>query len=181
MNHDFIEFKIPPEMLAKAVEEGKKLGELRNSITRGEGNTAGLLGEMVAEVVTGYVRSNTRDYDLVNPNDPTDTADVKSKRCSSPPEPHFSNSIAGYNTQQKCKKYVFVRVLRDYQTAWVCGELTKDEYFQKAVFIQQGQFDPSNNWRSKADCYNVLMEDLRPPTILEKSENEPTKTDDQTV
>jgi hypothetical protein len=170
MNHEFIEFKIPPEMLADAVAEGKKLGQLRNSITRGEGNTAGLLGEMVAEKVTGYSRKNTRDYDLVNPNDPNDTADVKTKRCSSAPEPHFENSIASYNTSQKCRKYIFVRINKDYSTAWVCGELTKEDYFKKAVFIQQGQFDPSNNWRAKADCYNVSMEDLDPPTILEEKQ-----------
>lgn len=166
MDHEFIEFDIPPEMLASAIEEGAKLGELRNSITRGEGNTAGILGEMVAEKVTGYIRKNTRDYDVVNPNDPEDTADVKTKRCAACPEPHFDNSIAAFNTTQKCGKYIFVRVNKEYTKAWVCGELAKSEYFEKAVFVRQGQYDPRNHWRCHADCYNVPMSELKPPKIL---------------
>ena len=166
--HDFIEFEIPPEMLKQAEIEAEKLGILRNSITSGDGNVAGLLGEMVVEKVTGYVRKNTKDFDVVNPENPEDTADVKTKRCVAKPEPHFDNSIASYNTSQKCSKYIFVRIKKDYSVAWVCGELTKDEYFKKAVFLQQGQFDPRNNWRCKADCWNVSMDDLNPPTSLIK-------------
>ena len=167
---ELIEFNIPPEMLEEAIKDGEALGELRNSITRGEGNTAGILGEMVAAKVTGYQRKSTRDYDLVNPNNPEDTADVKTKLCASAPESHFENSIAAYNTMQKCGKYIFVRVSKDYAKAWVCGELTKDEYFKKAVFIQQGQYDPRNRWRCHADCYNVAMSELKPVTVLKEEE-----------
>ncbi len=164
--HNFIEVDIPPEMLVEATKEAEQLGSLRNSITSGEGNVCGIIGEMVVEKQFGYIRKNTRDYDLVNPKDSDDTADVKSKRCTSIPEAHFDNSIAAYNTQQKCKKYIFVRVRKDYKKAWICGELTKEEYFSKATFVCQGQYDPRNHWRCKADCYNVSMENLNPPKSL---------------
>jgi hypothetical protein len=158
MSQELIEVEITKEMMDVARKEAEQLGELKNSITRGEGNLAGLVGEMVAEQITGAKRKNTRDYDLVYEDG--QTADVKTKRCRSMPEPHFECSIAGYNTTQKCDKYIFVRVQNDYSRAWVMGELTKEDYFKKATFIQQGQFDPRNRWRCTADCYNVPVSDL---------------------
>jgi hypothetical protein len=153
-----IEIELTPEMVKDARKEAEELGVLKNSITKGVGNVIGILGEMAAAKATGSTRANTRDYDLLRPNG--QTSDVKSKKCSGPPEPHFECSVADFNTSQKCDYYVFVRVLNDLSKAWVVGELPKAEYFEKAVFIQQGQFDPANNWRCKADCYNVPISNL---------------------
>lgn len=153
-----IEVKITSEMIEEAKKEAENLGVLKNSVTRGEGNIIGILGEMVTAKATGSTRASTRDYDLLRPDGKT--SDVKSKKCSSPPEPHFQCSVSDFNTRQKCDYYVFVRVLRDFSKAWIVGELPKSEYFQKAIFVQQGQFDPANNWRCKADCYNLEIRDL---------------------
>lgn len=155
---NLIEIEITPEMLSEARAKARELGELRNSITHGEGNLAGFLGEMIAQKVLGGELKNTRDYDLLTPDGVK--YDVKTKRCSGVPEPHFDCSIANFNTTQKCERYVFVRVLKDYSKGWVLGELPKDEYFKKATFIQQGQFDPRNRWRCHADCYNVAVAEL---------------------
>lgn len=153
-----IEVQITPEMLQDAKQKAKELGVLRNSITSGEGNVAGMLGELVVAKATGATLSNTRDYDVVRSDGLT--ADVKTKRCSGKPESHFECSIADFNTRQKCDYYIFVRVQKDFTKAWIVGELPKKEYFEKAIFIQQGQFDPANNWRCKADCYNVPISKL---------------------
>lgn len=153
-----IEVQITPEMVKEAQQKAKELGVLKNSITGGDGNVAGLLGEMVVVQATGATLSNTRDYDVVRTDGKT--ADVKTKRCTGKPEPRFDCSIADFNTRQKCDYYIFVRVLKDFSKAWIVGELPKNEYFEKAVFVQQGQFDPSNNWRCKADCYNVPISKL---------------------
>lgn len=153
-----VEVEITPEMRKEAEEKADKLGELKNSITRGEGNVAGFLGELVAQKILGGEIKNTRDYDLMLADGTK--YDVKTKRCGSAPEPHFECSIANYNTMQKCDRYVFVRVLKDYSKGWVLGEMGKSEYFEKATFIQQGQFDPSNKWRCSADCYNLRVDQL---------------------
>lgn len=160
-----IEVTITPEMIKEAKEKAKDLGTLKNSITDGDGNVAGFLGELVVAQATGAKVSNTRDYDVIRSDGKT--ADVKTKRCGSKPEPRFDCSVADFNTRQKCDYYIFVRVLKDFSKAWIVGELPKTEYFEKAVFIQQGQYDPSNKWRCKADCYNVPISKLNEVTQLQ--------------
>lgn len=153
-----IEVVITPDMIKEAKERAKELGTLKNSITKGDGNIAGMLGEAVVVKATGATLSNTRNYDVIRSDGKT--ADVKTKRCGSKPEPHFDCSIADFNTAQKCDYYIFVRVMHDFSKAWIVGELPKEEYFEKAVLWQQGQFDPSNKWRCKADCYNLAISKL---------------------
>lgn len=153
-----IEVLITPEMIKEAKKKAKELGVLKNSITKGDGNVAGILGELVVVEATGSTLSNTKDYDVLRPDGKT--SDVKSKRCSGKPESHYECSVADFNTSQKCDYYIFVRVMKDFSKAWIVGELPKNEYFEKAVFVQQGQFDPANNWRCKADCYNVPISNL---------------------
>lgn len=155
---EFIEVEISEEMLAIAKRKAEKLGELKNSITRGEGNIIGYLGELVAQKVIGGEIKDTRDYDIITEDGVK--YDVKTKKCVSPPQQHFECSVTNYNTTQKCDKYIFVRVLKDYSKGYICGELPHDEYYKKATFIQQGQLDPRNKWRALCDCWNVPMTDL---------------------
>jgi hypothetical protein len=144
-------------MVEKAKEKAEELGVLRNSITSGEGNLAGFLGEYIASLIMGAEWKNTRDYDIVLDGI---KIDVKTKRCTSPPKPYFECSIADFNTSQRCDKYVFVRVMKDLSKAWILGEMGKDEYYQAAVFVEKGQLDPSNGWRCQADCWNVPISQL---------------------
>lgn len=154
-----IEVLITDEMLNIANERAEKLGQIKNSITRGEGNVAGFLGELVAIEIMGGERKDTRDYDILFDNNLK--ADVKTKRCTSPPKDHYDCSISDYNTTQKCDCYIFVRVLKDYKKAWLLGWYPKEEYYSEASFIQQGQLDRSNNWRAKCDCWNMPISSLK--------------------
>jgi hypothetical protein len=167
---NYVEVEITEEMLQEAKRKSDDLGELRNSITRGEGNVAGFLGEMIAQKVIGGNIQNTRDYDIVTDDD--ETWDVKTKRCHGSPEDHWEVSVTNYNTTQKCKRYIFVRILKDYTKGWVIGELPKEEYFTKATFIQQGQYDPRNHWRAKCDCWNVVFTDLNEVKQIKPSGSE---------
>lgn len=153
-----IEVTLTPVMVEKAKKKAEELGRLRNSITKGQGNLAGFIGEYVAEKVMGGKIVNTRDYDIILPDG--SKADVKTKRCASEPKPWFECSIADFNTTQKCDKYIFVRVMKDLSKAWVLGEMGKEEYYEQSTFLEKGQFDPSNNWTCKADCYNVRIDAL---------------------
>lgn len=155
---EFIEVEITKDMLEEAKRKADRLGELKNSITRGEGNVIGFLGEMVAQKVIGGKIVGTRDYDILTEDG--QKWDVKSKKSSGPPLEHFECSVTNYNTTQKCDRYIFVRVLKNFTKGYICGELPHDEYYKKATFIQQGQYDPRNKWRALCDCWNVVMTDL---------------------
>ena len=155
-----IEVKVTDYMRVKARSMAKDLGKLKNSITSGEGNVAGFVGELIALDYLGGVKANTYDFDIVSNGK---TYDVKTKRCTSPPKPHYDCSVAAFNTKQRCDIYFFVRV--QFQgdrpvRAWVLGQKDKAEYFKQARKLKKGEVDPSNNFKVKADCFNLSIDKL---------------------
>lgn len=150
-----IKIKIKNDFINIARLKSKDLGILRNSIREGEGNFYGFLGELVVADYFNVDVTNTYDYDIII-NDLK--CDVKTKQCTSPPRNNYDCSVAAYNTKQLCDVYIFTRICND--DCWILGWLSKPHYFKKSVFLQKGMIDPSNNFKVKADCYNVKIFDL---------------------
>jgi len=143
--------------IEKAKHLSDKMGKLNNSITKGQGNVHGFLGEIL---VSNFLKSklcNTYDYDIIH-NDLK--IDVKTKRVNTPPRNNYECSIAALNTKQKCNIYVFTRILNNMKEGWILGYLNKKEYFRRAVFLKEGHVDPSNNWKVLTDCYNLPINKL---------------------
>ena len=118
-----IEVEITDDMKRRAWKRARDMGQINNSITKGDGNIAGFLGEEVANKVLNGTIDHTYDYDIVSKKL---TWDVKTKRCTSPPRDFYECSIAEYNTKQKCDNYVFVRIENKngrWGRAWVLGWL----------------------------------------------------------
>lgn len=161
-----IEIEITDNMKKLAWRKAREMGRLRNSITKGEGNIAGFLGETVANQVIGGTITNTYDHDIVDAQG--FKYDVKTKRCTSAPKDYYECSVAKYNTKQFCDYYVFVRiewVKKKWGRAWFLGAYHKDSYFQDATLLKKGQIDPSNGFIVKADCYNLPINKLEFRTI----------------
>ena len=155
-----IEVEITDEMKRRAWAKARQMGDINNSITHGDGNIAGFIGEEVANSVIGGMVNNTYDYDIT---DGDTTYDVKTKRCTSPPKNFYECSVAEYNTRQKCDRYVFVRleyVNKRWGRAWVLGWMDKKKYLKKAVRLRKGDIDESNGFVVKANCYNMKIKDL---------------------
>tara|TARA_R100000008_G_C3573567_1_gene163766 strand:- start:1236 stop:1715 length:480 start_codon:yes stop_codon:yes gene_type:complete len=156
-----IEIKITEEMKKRAWSKARSMGEINNSITKGGGNIAGFLGEEIANKIIKGDINNTYDYDIIKNGV---TYDVKTKRCTSEPKEYYECSVAAFNTRQKCDHYVFVRVENvkgKWGRAWILGSYEKDKYFKDARFLKKGQIDGNNNFRVKADCYNIAIKDLK--------------------
>ena len=153
-----IEVQVSSDTLSKSKARAKEMGNLKNSITKGQGNLAGFVGEQVVADYYGFTIKNTYDYDLVTKGGKK--VDVKTKRTTVEPKPYYECSIAAFNTKQKCDTYFFVRVSNDMKTAWILGYKMKDEYFQQAKFLKKGDIDPDNNFTVKADCYNLPIYEL---------------------
>jgi hypothetical protein len=135
-----------------------EMGALRNSITFGDGNMAGFLGEAAAARFLGADIVHTHDYDLEYNGM---TIDVKTKRTTREfVNRGFEASIAAINNRQKCDAYVFVRVNIERRVAWLCGWKGKLDYFIDARFVAAGSMDGSNGWRASADCLNMKYSDL---------------------
>ncbi len=134
------------------------MGILKNSITAGEGNEVGFIGELAVSYYTGFPLTNTYDYDMMIKSV---TVDVKTKKCSSEPLPHYECSVSAYNPNQNCQIYFFVRYSEEYNMAWLLGWIGKDDFFQKSRFLRKGQYDTSNGYTVRGDCYNIPISKLR--------------------
>jgi len=155
-----IEVKPTEEQIREAnMKAGETMG-LQGSITGGGGSPAGALGEIIVRDLFGYTQVPSPHYDLYTSQGVR--IDVKTKRCTSPPKPFYECSITAHGMDQKCDEYIFVRVLKNLQRAWILGRISKDEYFAKAIRHKKGDKDESNNFTFKSNAYNLAIEDLWP-------------------
>tara|TARA_R110002020_G_C15864991_1_gene737516 strand:+ start:125 stop:622 length:498 start_codon:yes stop_codon:yes gene_type:complete len=152
------EILITKDMINKAKAKANQMGTIKNSITKGQGNIAGFIGE---EIVLNYLNekdNNSYDYDLILKDGRK--VDVKTKRTTVKPRTNYDCSVAAFNTKQKCDVYIFCRILNDMSKGWILGYKDKEDYFNEARFMKKNEIDPANNFRVRADCYNVAIEDL---------------------
>ena len=152
------EVSIPIEMIDIARKKADEMGTLRNSITKGDGNIFGFLGELIVAKYLGIKVDNTYDFDMKLHNGKK--IDVKTKATSVKPKLNYECSIAAYNIKQVCDFYVFSRVHKNMNTGWVLGYMPKKAYLDTATQLKKGDYDPSNNFTVKADCYNLEIEKL---------------------
>ena len=145
--------------------------KLNGSITGGEGNLSGALGEIVVlEVMRS--RNNiisdvsTYDYDMIINGK---TVDVKSKRANYPPKPGYKVAVSSWNTKQRCDYYVFTFVMNDMSKVYIPGYLDKDSYYKKALFFKKGDVvleGLNKGWSFSADCYILNFTELKPLHIF---------------
>lgn len=150
--------KILKEDIELARKMSDNMGALNNSITKGQGNIIGFLGEIIVAQYLDITLNNTYDYDLIY-NDKK--IDVKSKKVSSPPRDYYECSVAALNTKQKCDLYVFTRIKNDLSEGWILGCLEKEKYLTASTFLKKGSIDPDNNWKVSTDCYNLPINKLK--------------------
>ena len=44
---------------------------------------------------------------------------------------------------------------------WFLGVVKKEDYFDRARFLKKDTIDEANNFRVKADCYNLAISELQ--------------------
>jgi len=179
------------EMIERAYKKAEELGALRGSSTEGAGNFAGYLGE---EAVANYlgVRVSSCDdgdakfhYDMIWEGQ---KLDVKTKkRGYGVPRLSFDGSIETFNTKQKCDSYIFASISykntnyyepyenprdehKDISAVYLCGIISKDEYFSKATLYKKGTTDPTNGHFFPKDRYNLLYSEMYPVELNDKCE-----------
>lgn len=154
-----ITFEFTDDLIKLAEKKAEDMGTLNNSITNGEGNIAGFIGEYAAKKVYGGKIVNTYDYDIVL-KDGT-RVDVKTKRTTVKPRPDYECSIAAYNTKQDCDMYIFTRVDMDKKRVYVLGHYDKESYFKEARELKKGMIDGTNRFKVKANCFNLEIGKLK--------------------
>ena len=154
-----IKVEIPKEWVIWARHRAQEMGALKNSITKGEGNVSGFLGEIIVVKHYGGHLQHSLDCDAVIRYR---SADIKTKRCTSEPKMHYECTVAATSTHQQCDDYYFVRILEDMSTGWIVGYIPQRLFFENARFYQKGSPDPAKpEWTFKADCYNMTISDIQ--------------------
>lgn len=159
-----VQVEISEEMRQRADAMARELGVLRNSITHGQSNIFGKMGELVAHSVLGGHYIDDRDADIVLADGRA--ADVKSKGRAVPPQPHFDCTVSAFNTQQMCDLYVFTSVLKDLSKGWVLGWYPKKQFYLDSRFFKAGDYDERNRWTCKADSFSITCDQLYPVSSL---------------
>jgi len=152
------------QILKEQIERAKRLysfTQLRGSITKGQSNIYGALGEIIIYDIyknKGFdVNFNsTYDYDLIIEGY---KIDVKTKRTTVNPMPNYFCSIPAFNIKQKCDYYFFLRINENLKYCYLLGYKEKTDFFNKAIFNKKGSLD-TNGWYFKGDCYNLRIDML---------------------
>jgi hypothetical protein len=156
----FIEIKVTSTQLMRA-EKLYDFSSLHNSITKGDSQMYGAIGEVVAMdyliasgVPTEYV--GCKDYDLMCD---CVSIDVKTIRVNVPPTENHNANISAFNTRQNTFMYLWVYVKEDMSTAWLVGWLDKESFFEEAVLNHEGDED-GGGWVFKSDTYSLKVKNL---------------------
>ena len=153
------EVKITKSMMEDASARAKEMGVLNNSISKGKGNVAGMLGEELVLKVLGGELKSSYEYDILLPDG--STTDVKTKLTTVPPLPQYACSVSAYNIHQRCDSYTFVRVKKDLTIGWYLGMLSKLDFFNESRFVEKGTIDPTNGYKAKSSCFNCPISVLQ--------------------
>jgi hypothetical protein len=147
------------------IKEAYKLFDfkvLKNSVTEGDGNVAGALGEIVVRDAYKGKQANTYDYDLLLGGK---TVDVKTKRFFKrrTPNGEWNLNVSDYNAKQRCDYYCFVGVTYDMSSVYIFGFISKEDFIKQSVFRRKGEVDPRGDgvWTFKCDCHNIQVKDLK--------------------
>ena len=159
----FVEAPFTKDMIAVAKKRAGELGSLKDSIRKGQGNFVGYLGELAVAEYIGAERHDTYNSDLKKDGI---TIEVKTKQCSSKPTLDYEASIAITSKKQRPNMYMFTRIEMnkgEVIAIWLCGQISYEDYFRKARFLEKGDKDPQPNnpdWKVKQSCYNLIYRDL---------------------
>lgn len=159
-----IQVPINEEMVARVASHASAMGTLRNSFTKGEGNVIGFMGEeLVLASLEDSKKEESYDFDIIFEGK---RFEVKTKRTTVEPKPHYMCSVSTFNTRQKADYYLFCRVLHKGGSfgdfGWVLGYIPVEEFKRGAVFMRKGDLDRDNGYIVRSNCFSVPISDLYP-------------------
>lgn len=144
---------------AKRLYDFKKL---RNSITEGQSQIYGALGEvMVMNFFKLYYENveyvGSYDFDLkINGK----KIDVKTIKTDKEPSKDFNANISAFNITQKTDFYLWCSVAENMKYGYIIGYLEKDEFYKIAQLKKKGEID-WGNWVFKSDTYTTQIKNIK--------------------
>ena len=153
-------------MVKKATEWAENLGGIYNSITKGDGNYAGRLGELALAKHLGVEVEDRKDYDIIYDGK---KVEVKTKRRAVKPKPEYTVNVAATSKHQKPDSYAFLSLeytdrdsggnYSDLLHIWLCGYKSAEQFFEEAEFWPKGTPDPPF-FKTHRDMYVLTIGEL---------------------
>jgi hypothetical protein len=138
-----------------------EFGTLENSITDGQRNELGALGEIVVldyynSIGSDIVDASERSYDVIIDGK---TTDVKTRPINYP-KPHHTINVPAYSIKkQNCEYYLFVFIRKDLKRAYLVGYIHKREFLRIARFYKEGE-PGTFNFTFPCDTYQIIVRQL---------------------
>jgi len=147
------------------IEEAKDLYNfkcLKNSITNGESQVHGALGELIAMQVLDLRDNHVDyvghyDYDLICNGKKIDVKTIKSNH---EPKDDYNANISAFNHTQQTDYYLWCYVSLDMTYGYVIGYLEKDEFYRIAELKKKGEID-WGEWTFKSDTYTTKIKNIK--------------------
>jgi len=156
-----IEIAVTKDMLVLAKAQEIK-ETLKNSHTDGEGNFAGSLGQVLVQHNHPTLRFHeTFNFDLVTLIG--DTVEVKSKRCTSVPKPHYNATVYDTNDSQEADYYYFTRIMDDLSVGFLMGFIRRHDFFKRASYFKAGEKDYDGHVWEKSGVWQLRYKFLTEP------------------
>ena len=169
--------KIPfnEEMIREAQKWAKDLGSLRNSITKGNRNTAARVAELALAKYWGTTPTDNYNHDLFYKDQ---RIELKTKRRTVKPKEDYDVSVAESSGHQKPDRYCFVSIefdrtegkgsdkkYYDIKNIWYCGDISREDFESKSEYWEKGRVDENNGFTTHENMYNLPISQLESTLI----------------
>jgi len=135
---------------------------LKGSVTKGEGNRAGAIGEVVIRDMYNAVQAYDFHYDLLIGGE---KIEIKTKIYTPGliPNSNWNASVLQSSMFQRCDKYVFCLIPKNYSVLYICGWITKERFMKEAKYFKRGSYSTNydgTRWKVPHDIWMMPINKL---------------------
>lgn len=154
------------EATSRNIKYKKKFGNIgTHRLNKDRQRMTGYLAEACVRSLFPEIEySNSDVVDFVFNNM---TLDSKAQGCNSKPLDYFSATLYEEQKSRDTDYYIFSRVKNDFTVAWICGIISKSNFFNVAKFAPAGT--KTNNFTYDQSRYEIQYKQLEDITTFMKN------------
>lgn len=154
-----IKLLVPKSVVDEAKKYSRFVGEIRGSITQGDGNICGFISKkMVATYLNVPLSIEVGKPNIIYGGK---RIGIHGTRTSVSPQPFHSCNITDSNFRNLVfDGYIFARVSYENDKMWIVGCCTREDLSQKSKFLRAGDPEGDNGYRTRVDCHNIKISSL---------------------
>lgn len=145
------------EASKRNIKYQKKFGNVgTHRINKDRQRMTGYLAESSIRYIFPFIQySDTDEVDFVINQI---TIDSKAQGCNSKPLDYYSATLYEEQKNRKADYYIFSRVKNDFSVVWICGIISKSEFFKTAKLCAAGTV--TNNFVYDQSRYEIKYNQL---------------------